>query len=33
MAQEAGKILLEDEAKFINFKKSPLMVSDIKEIF
>ena len=32
-AQKAGKILLEDEAKFINFDKSPLMFSDIKEIF
>ena len=32
-AQKAGKILLEDEAKFINFEKSPLMFSDIKEIF
>ena len=33
MAQKAGKILLEDEVKFINFEKSPLMFSDIKEIF
>ena len=31
-ARVAGNILLDDEAKFINFDKSPLMFSDIYEI-
>ena len=31
-SRKAGKILLEDEAKFIKFKESPLMFSEIKNI-
>ncbi|MEC9459162.1 MAG: EthD domain-containing protein [Pseudomonadota bacterium] len=31
-ARDAGKILLDDEAKFINFEKSPLMFSEINKI-
>jgi len=31
-ARDAGKILLDDEAKFIDFQKSPLMFSDIHKI-
>lgn len=31
-ARTAGKILLDDETKFINFAKSPLMFSNIYEI-
>ena len=31
-SRKASKILLDDEAKFIKFKKSPLVFSEIKEI-